>query len=343
MITPADLLNARILVVDDSPVNVSLLERTLRGAGYRSVTTTTDPRTVSTLYREQRHDLILLDVVMPGMDGFEVMRELKTIETEGYLPVLVLTAQPGHKLQALEAGAKDFVSKPFDQSELLNRVHNMLEVRLLLRDARRYGRLLEHYDQLTGLPNRRLYRDLLTTSLARPEAVRGIVSVMFVMVDRLTSLSDTLGQEAGGALLRKIGQRLVGCIGQTDTLARLDGALFGLVVGTPAGDAQGAGMVALRLREALRSPLESGSATTSISVTASIGIAVAPTDSMDVDALLGYGAIACREATSAGGDMYRFYSSAMNAHALSTLTMEHSLRAEIARDELALPGGGVGG
>ena len=343
MITPADILNARILVVDDSPVNVSLLERTLQGAGYRSITTTTDPRTVNTLYREQRHDLILLDVVMPGMDGFEVMRELKTIETEGYLPVLVLTAQPRHKLQALEAGAKDFVSKPFDQVELLNRVHNMLEVRLLLRDARRFGRLLEHYDQLTGLPNRRLYRDLLTTSLARPEAVRGIVPVMFVMVDRFTSLSDTLGREAGGALLRKIGQRLVGCIGPTDALARLDGALFGLVVGTPAGDAQGAGMVALRMREALRPPLESGSKTTSISVTASIGIAVAPTDAMDVDALLGYGAIACREATSAGGDTYRFYSSAMNTRALSTLTMEHSLREEIERDELALPKGGVGG
>ncbi len=342
MITPADILNARILVVDDSPVNVSLLERTLRGAGYRSITTTTDPRTVSTLYRAQRHDLILLDVVMPGMDGFEVMRELKTIETEGYLPVLVLTAQPGHKLQALEAGAKDFVSKPFDQVELLNRVHNMLEVRLLLRDARRYGRLLEHYDQLTGLPNRRLYRDLLTTSLARPEAVRGIVSVMFVMVDRFTS-DDTLGREAGGALLRRIGQRLAGCIGPLDTLARLEGALFGLVVATPAGDPQGAGMVALRVREALRPPLESGSEAASVSVTASIGIAVSPTDSMDANTLLGYGAIACRDATSAGGDTYRFYSAAMNARALSTLTTEPSLRQEIESNELALPGGPVGG
>jgi len=73
---------------------------------------------------------------MPKMDGFQVMAELQKIETEGYLPVLVLTAQPGHKLRALQAGAKDFVSKPFDQVEVLTRIHNLLEVRLLLRESR---------------------------------------------------------------------------------------------------------------------------------------------------------------------------------------------------------------
>lgn len=336
MITPADILNANILVVDDSSVNVSLLERTLRGAGYTSITTTTDPRAVCDLYREHRYDLVLLDVMMPGMDGFEVLRQLTAIETEGYLPVLVLTAQPGHKLQALQAGARDFVSKPFDQIELLHRVHNLLEVRLLLRDARRYGRLLEHYDPLTGLPNRRLFHDLLATTLARPEEVRGVVSVMFVMIDRFTALNDALGREAGGVLLRSIGERLIGCIGPMDTVARLEGGLFGLVTATPGGDPQGAGMVALRVREALRPPLEAEAEAARLSVTASIGIAVAPTDSMDADTLLGYAAIAGRDATSAGGDTYRFYSSSMNAHALSALKLEHELRDAIARDEFVL-------
>ena len=107
MVGPADILSARILVVDDASVNVLLLERILRRAGYASVTTTTDPRAVCDLYREHRYDLILLDLMMPGMDGFQVMGSLKDIETEGYLPVLVLTAQPGHKLRALQAGAKE--------------------------------------------------------------------------------------------------------------------------------------------------------------------------------------------------------------------------------------------
>ncbi len=131
MVSPADILGARILVVDDLPANVSLLEGMLRIAGYTSVESTTDPAAVCELHRENRYSLILLDLQMPGMDGFQVMEGLKEIEQGGYLPVLVITAQPSHKLRALEAGAKDFVSKPFDLAELRARVHNILEVRLL--------------------------------------------------------------------------------------------------------------------------------------------------------------------------------------------------------------------
>lgn len=139
MISPADIKNARILIVDDSSVNVLLLERILSGAGYSDVTTTTDPRVVCELYRENRYDLILLDLLMPDMDGFEVMQRLQEIEMEGYLPVLVLTVQPGHKRRALQAGAEAFLSKPFDQAEVLRRIYDMLEMRLLLREGRSLG------------------------------------------------------------------------------------------------------------------------------------------------------------------------------------------------------------
>jgi adenylate cyclase len=131
MVNSSDILTARILIVDDKEVNVLLLERMLRGAGYVSIESTTDPNQVCDLHRKNRYDLFLLDLQMPGMDGFQVMENLKEIETGGYLPVLVITAQPDHKLRALKAGAKDFVSKPFDLAEILVRVYNMLEVRLL--------------------------------------------------------------------------------------------------------------------------------------------------------------------------------------------------------------------
>ena len=137
MVSAADILNAKILIVDDREANVRLLERTLRGAGYASVSSTTNPREVCDLHRKNSYDLILLDLQMPGMDGFEVMEGLKEIEADGYLPVLVVTAQPGHKLRALQSGAKDFVSKPFDLVEVLARVHNMLEVRLLHLETKR--------------------------------------------------------------------------------------------------------------------------------------------------------------------------------------------------------------
>jgi serine phosphatase RsbU (regulator of sigma subunit) len=143
MVSQTDILNARILVVDDREANVHLLEGMLRIAGYTSIESTTDPKQVCELHRRNRYGLILLDLQMPGMDGFQVMEGLKEIEEDGYLPVLVITAQPEHKLRALEAGAKDFVSKPFDLAELRARVHNILEVRLLHLAAKNHSRVLE--------------------------------------------------------------------------------------------------------------------------------------------------------------------------------------------------------
>jgi PAS domain S-box-containing protein len=133
MIEDADILHARILIVDDQAVNIALLEQMLDEAGYDNVESTMNSSEVWALHRRHRYDLILLDLQMPGMDGFQVIEGLKTNDQDPYLPVLVITAQPGHKLRALRAGARDFVSKPFDLVEVKTRIHNMLEVRLLYR------------------------------------------------------------------------------------------------------------------------------------------------------------------------------------------------------------------
>ena len=143
MISAADILHGNILIVDDKKANVLLLERMLRSAGYVSITSTMVPTEVSELHHKNRYDLILLDLQMPVMDGFQVMKSLKEIEPDGYFPVLVITAQPGYKLRALEAGAKDFISKPFELAEVLARVHNMLEVRLLHKKLHNYNDILE--------------------------------------------------------------------------------------------------------------------------------------------------------------------------------------------------------
>jgi len=143
MISASDVLAAKILVVDDLEANVLLLEQMLRGAGYVRVASTMDPRVVCELHCRNHYDLILLDLQMPGMDGFAVMEKLREVQADSYLPVIVITAQPDHKVRALQAGAKDFVSKPFDFAEVLTRVRNMLEVRLLHEESLRYGKALE--------------------------------------------------------------------------------------------------------------------------------------------------------------------------------------------------------
>ena len=143
MIKLINIKNAKILIVDDQESNINLLDQILSQAGYTNVSSTTNPQEVCALHRKNQYDLILLDLQMPVMDGFQVMEGLKTNHIDPYLPVLVLTAQPGHKLQALLAGAKDFVSKPFDMVEVLTRIGNMIEVRLLYKQLADYSKQLE--------------------------------------------------------------------------------------------------------------------------------------------------------------------------------------------------------
>jgi len=142
MLNTSEILRAGILIVDDQEVNIRLLEQLLSEAGYTRVASTMNPLEVCALHRRNDYDLILLDLQMPGMDGFQVMAALNANVADGYLPVMVLTAQPGHRLRALQAGAKDFISKPFDLVEVKTRIHNMLEVRLL------YKALAAHNTQL---------------------------------------------------------------------------------------------------------------------------------------------------------------------------------------------------
>jgi PAS domain S-box-containing protein len=142
-IDESEILHAGILIVDDQEANVSLIEQMLLEAGYDCVSSTSNPAEVCSLHRKNCYDLILLDLQMPGMDGFQVMEALKTNDADAYLPVLVITAQPGHKLRALQSGARDFVSKPFDLIEVRTRIRNLLEVRLLYKELERYSRVLE--------------------------------------------------------------------------------------------------------------------------------------------------------------------------------------------------------
>lgn len=147
MISDREIFAANILIVDDQESNVLLLEQFLTEAGYTRVSSTMISADVAEMHRKNNYDLILLDLQMPGWDGFQVMDTLRESDVGGYMPVIVLTAQPDHKLRALQAGARDFISKPFDLLEVRTRIRNMLEVRLLHRKLEDRGRLLEQLVQ----------------------------------------------------------------------------------------------------------------------------------------------------------------------------------------------------
>jgi len=305
LVDSADILNARILVVDDQQVNVRLLEGMLRGAGYACVESTTDPNEVCELHRKNRYGLILLDLLMPGMDGFQVMEGLKEFESDSYLPVLVITAEPDHKLRALKAGAKDFVSKPFDLAEVLMRVRNMLEVRLLHEASLNHGKMLESlalHDPLTGLANRRLLDERISMALAHARRNKSAMAVVYLDLDGFKQINDTLGHGAGDVLLKMAAGRLVATVREEDTVARPGGDEFIIALWDVSG-ADGAARAASKVIEAMSQPY--GIEGHTVSLTISAGVGIYPDHGEDADALMKSADLALYEAKRAGKNAYR--------------------------------------
>ena len=305
MISSPEIFHGKVLIVDDQKVNVLLLEQLLRGAGYVSVTSTMDPGEVCQLHRKNLYDLILLDLVMPGTDGFQVMEGLKEIEIEGYLPVLAVTAHPAHKLRALQWGAKDFISKPFDLAEVLMRVRNMLEVRLLHEAARNQGKMLESLalkDPLTGLANRRLLAERMSMALVHARRNKSTMAVVYLDLDGFKQINNTLGHGAGDALLIMVAARLVATVREEDTVARLGGDEFLMALWNVTGT-DDAAKVALKVVEAVSQPY--GIEGHTVRITTSAGIAIYPVHGEDADTLMKNADLALYEAKRAGKNACR--------------------------------------
>jgi diguanylate cyclase (GGDEF)-like protein len=305
MPSETDILNAGILIVDDLEANVQLLEGMLRGAGYLRISSTRDPHSVCALHSANHYDLILLDLRMPGMDGFQVMEGLKEIETDGYMPVLAVTAQPTHKLRALQSGAKDFVSKPFDLAEVLMRVHNMVEVRLLHKAARSHSKIMESLalnDPLTGLANRRLLADRISMALVHAHRNKSSMALVYLDLDGFKRINDTLGHAAGDVLLKMVAGRLVSAVRAEDTVARLGGDEFILLLWHVSG-ADYAATAALRAIETVAQPYEIEN--TTVNITTSAGGSIYPDHGEDADSLMKSADLALYEAKAAGKNTYR--------------------------------------
>jgi len=210
-----------------------------------------------------------------------------------------------HKLRALRDGAKDFISKPFDPPEMLFRVRNMLEVRLLHAAARDHGKTLESLaltDPLTGLANRRLLVDRLSMAMVHAQREKVGMALLYLDLDGFKEINNTLGHPAGDELLKMVATRLQATVREEDTVARLGGDEFVIVLG-PAGNVD-AGQVAAKVIEAVSQPyvIEGQSAR----ITTSAGIGLYPVHGKDVETLMKSADLALYEAKGAGKNVYRF-------------------------------------
>ena len=262
------------------------------------------------MHAEHRYDLIMLDLQMPGMDGFDVIEALKAVDTDSYLPVLAVTGHPGHKVRALQAGARDFVSKPFDWDEVLMRVRNMIEVRLLQDEARKHAEILESMalqDPLTGLANRWLLPERVWMAIAHARRNKSAMAVLYLDLDGFKTVNDTLGHAAGDLLLKMVAHRLVDAVREEDTVARIGGDEFMIALWHVIGFDDTA-KVGAKVIAAVSQPYDlDGHAVT---ITTSVGASVYPAHGEDADTLMQTADAALYVAKRAGKNTFRLSAAA---------------------------------
>ena len=305
MISAAEILNAKVLIVDDQGVGALLLNEILARAGHTDVTCTTNPYEVCELHRTNHYKVILLDMQMSGLNGLQVIRDLNAIEEHDYVPVLAITVESAYKLPALKAGAKDIICKPFDVDEVVTRVRNMLEIRLLHEDARKAAatnEILAQQDPLTGLGNRRLLIKRISAALANARRNQNAMAVVYLDLDGFKQINDTLGHSAGDALLKIVAQRLESVVREEDTVARVGGDEF-IIALWQITHTSDVATVAAKLVKIVSQPyvIENHSVT----VTTSAGISIYPAHGEHVESLMRSADAALYEAKSAGKNAYR--------------------------------------
>ena len=332
--------DALVMMVDDEPINLEVTQIYLEDAGYTRFVSTDDPTKTLELLEVERPDVLLLDLMMPGMSGFDILREMREQNILKDVPTIVLTSShdSATKLKALELGATDFLSKPVDPSELTLRVKNTLAVKA-------YRDRLANYDLLTGLPNRRTFLDRLAWALQHAHQYDKSGAMLHIDIDGFKQINDALGPALGDDLLQIIAVRMSRCLRDVDrldgmevsgpqpSLSRLAGDEFAVLLPVLA-HTNYAAEIAERVLDAIGKPVSlSGH---DLRITCSIGISTFLDDGVDSDAIVRNAGVAMHHAKRQKVHSFQFYASELNATALHQLNLGHQLREAVERKQLRL-------
>lgn len=337
-ITSQPLKNAKVMIVDDEPIMMDVVQAFLEDAGYTHFLTTDDSARALDLMQKERPDVLLLDLIMPGKSGFELLGDIRNDPALRFMPVIVLTAASDSdtKLQALEFGATDFLAKPVDPSELILRLRNALAFKA-------YQDQLAYNDALTGLPNRQLFLERLAWTLRLARRHNKQCALLQVGLDRFKQINDTLGHEMGDEVLKAVSRRLTAALRESDTLGKLDDGEDAISLSRLAGDefmvliseirhAEDASIIARRLLDTMQAPLLLNGR--ELFITISVGIVLFPQDAQEGTDLLTNVDLAMTQAKLRGRNTYAFHSPETNARSHERLTLETELRKAIERDQL---------
>ena len=334
------LAKATVMMVDDDPIMIDAVEAFLGEAGFDAFISTTDPEQALAMIRSNKPDVVLLDLMMPILSGFDILARMRADAEFRYVPVIVLTSSSFSetKTRALELGATDYLAKPVDPSELILRLRNTLAFKA-------YQDQLAYYDTLTGLPNRKMFLERLDSALKRAHDSGRSCALLNFNIDRFRQINDTLGHRTGDELLRAVTHRLEESLRAGDAVGRLIEGESRVSMSRVGGDefsclvvelnqAPNAAAIARRTLALFTEPfLINGH---ELFVTGSIGIAVYPNDGAASDLLMKNANAAMSNAKRQGGNRFVFYSNEMNARSLERLTLENRLRNALSRGELIL-------
>ena len=335
------LKNAKIMIVDDEPINIDVVQAFLEDEKYNNFITVEDSTQAMKVLQETRPDLLLLDLLMPEVSGFDILSAVRAHPKFKYLPIIILTASTDtqNKLKALDLGATDFLAKPLDSSELGLRVRNTLA-------AKAYQDQLAFYDSLTKLPNRHLFLEDLSWSLKTAKRHKEQVALLSIEIDNYDKVNDTIGFDAGDEVLRLVAHRIQKTIRESDVLGRdadrkgatmalfhLEGSDFSLIIDRIYA-AEYAALVAERIIKTLRDPMRVTGK--DIYITTSIGIASGPPVGDEPSELMRLATSAKDYAKKMGGDCFQFSSIAINEMYEKRLKLETRLRKALEKEELIL-------
>jgi diguanylate cyclase (GGDEF)-like protein len=338
MTTPWD--GALVMMVDDESMMTDVIQTHLEDAGYTRFVACNEPKVALQLIRAHQPDVLLLDLMMPGVSGFDILQAVREDETLQYTPVIVLTAasDPATKLRALELGATEFLSKPVDSSELVLRVRNTLAFK-------RYQDRLAYVDMVTGLSNRERFTRRLEEALQHALPLQTMVGLLHLDCDQFRQTRETLGPRAADALLQQVALRLINVVvppqdrdsaalhPESLGLARVDSQDFALIL-PELLQAEDAATMAKQVLHELSAPIHIDGH--DIFLVPRIGIALAPSDGQTANGLLKSADLACSKVKNHGKSGYEFFSAELTARSIERLTLTNQLRQGIGRNELRL-------
>ncbi len=291
-----------VLIAEDDPVSRRLLQVSLTGAGYKTITAKNGDEALRVLKAEGGPRLAILDWMMPSLDGVEVCRQVREATPEPYVYMILLTAKghPTEIIQGLEAGADDYITKPFDLQELKARLRagkRILQLQEQLITAREQLRVQATYDSLTGLFNRMAILQTLEREVSRSNREKKPLAVIMADLDHFKEINDTYGHQAGDEVLQETARRMLGSLRAYDCVGRYGGEEF-LVV-APGSDVNGATELAERLRSSISAkPVMIAGAP--IAITLSLGMAISKPNLNEFDQLLRLADEALYQAKRAG-------------------------------------------